>query len=61
MSNVGNAMALVSREMQDLALLIEEDERENFFDPRNRDMWMDWFINRLTARYQQRDRIASND
>ena len=60
-SNVACASALVSRELMDLALAIDESERETFFDPRNRDLWMDSFIDRLRVKYQQPDRIASND
>jgi hypothetical protein len=60
-SIVAMASALVSRELMNLALSVEEKEREDFFDPRNRDLWMDSFIARLKARYQQPDRIASND
>ena len=60
-SNVALASALVSRELMGLALLIDDNEQEDFFDPRNRDLWMDAFIARLKAKYQQPDRIASND
>ena len=60
-SNVARASALVSRELMVFALSIPESEQEDFFDPRNRDLWMDSFIARLKARYQQPDRIASND
>jgi hypothetical protein len=60
-SNVAAASALVSRELMMLATTIEESERDDFFDPRNQDLWMDTFIQRLKNRYQQSDRIASNE
>lgn len=60
-STVAMASALVSRELMELALSLPESERGWFFDPRNRDQWMDTFIARLQQRYQQPDRIASND
>ena len=60
-SNVAAASALVARELMSMALNIEEAEREAFFDPRNLDLWMDSFIDRLRTKYQQPDRIASND
>ena len=61
MSTTINAANLVMREFNALSLSITDNEREEFFDPRNRDLWMDAFIERLRERYQQRDRIASND
>lgn len=61
-SNCAVASALVCRELMELGFQITNDaEREAFFDPRNRDLWMDSFIDRLKAKYQQPDRIASND
>lgn len=61
LSNVALASALVSRELHHLAITVTERQREDFFDPRNRDMWMDAFIAHLQKRFQQPDRIASND
>lgn len=34
---------------------------DSFLDPRNRNDWMDSFIGYLQERFQQPDRIASND
>jgi hypothetical protein len=51
------AKRLVESELDHLA----KNKEPWYFDGRNRDMWMDAFIERLRKRYQQPDRIASND
>lgn len=61
LSNTARASVLVARELIEMAAEIPEADRESYFDGRNRDMWMDAFIARLKSRYQQPDRIASND
>lgn len=60
-SNRAGASVLVTHELMELARTIPEKDQEWFFDPRNRDGWMDAFIAHLQKRYQQPDRIASND
>ena len=60
-SNVANASAFVSRELQYMALEVDENSREEYFDPRNRDNWMDEFVERLKTKYQKPERIASNE
>lgn len=61
MTNEEAALGLVDREMRAFVRSIREEHRGWFFDPRNRDEWMDGFIDHLREKYQQPDRIASND
>lgn len=61
MSNVDEARRLVRAEFERFAETVSEVQSLWYFDMRNRDMWMDDFIARLKARFQQPDRIASND
>lgn len=60
-NNYSLAQMTVDREMLALRDTIDEKKRQDFFAPENRDEWMDAFIERLKTRYQQPDRIASND
>lgn len=59
--NVTSAERLIKWEFLRLACRIKESERSSFFDPRNRDGWMDAFIDALRDKYQRPDRIASNE
>lgn len=59
--NVTSAERLIKWEFLRLVYRIKETERASFFDPRNRDGWMDAFIDALKSKYQQPDRIASNE
>ena len=61
MSTVDEARRLVRSEFERFAETVSEVQSLWYFDMRNRDMWMDDFIARLKARFQQPDRIASND
>jgi hypothetical protein len=60
-SNFNFAKYIIATEFEALAFDIPDNMRETYFDGRNRDAWMDAFIARLQKRYQQPDRIASND
>ena len=51
----------LDREALAFANTVDEKTRQEYFDPRNRDIWMDAFIDWLRKRYQQPGRIASND
>lgn len=56
-----NAKRLIMAEFVEFAATISDKEIGWFFDGRNRDQWMDAFIEHLQKRYQQKDRHASND
>lgn len=60
-SNLEGAINLVAAELRALADTLSPADQSWFFDGRNCDGWMDAFITRLRDRYQQPDRIASND
>ena len=59
--NIQSAADLIKSEFEQFTLTISQNERVWFFDGRNRDQWMDAFIEHLRKRYQKPDRIASND
>ena len=61
-ANEWSARSLVAFELTSSAgNVCSEEERGAYFDSRNRDVWMDAFIDHLRSKYQKPDRIASND
>lgn len=63
--SIQTAHNLVSREFMAWARALQFRHgvaaTDEFFDSRNRDEWMDSFIEYLTQQFQQPDRIASNE
>ena len=61
-TNVENAANIVASGLHVFAGTIAESEREDFFHPMNRDMWMCEFCNWLSAKQRKSaEQGASND